>query len=254
MTITQKEANKQLVQAARYGDNKRVQAALDAGAAIDAMDDHGSTALICAAVNGRTETCQLLLDNGANIHAANDSGSTALVRAANYNYIATCQLLLEKGADINVVPKDGYTALMWSAYLGETKTSQFLLRQGAAVPTILPKENQNLAEKISGYLTEMKAFAQKAFPTGNKPARAVCITPEGKPTDALLDACATGQFAALIAAPLLHTKNPDDRKLFLDIYKALPKHWQNEEAALYLQVRRDMQPARTPSPIGRGRG
>jgi ankyrin repeat protein len=254
MTMTQEEANKLLMKAADSGDIAKVQAALDAGADIHARDRFGHTALIWAASNGHIETCRLLLEKGTDIHAVNIHGDNALIRAAGNGRTEICRLLLEKGADIHAVDKDDKTALILAAHNCHTKTCKFLLRQGAAMPMIFPKGKEHLAERLTKYLSEMKTSAQKAFPTGHKPTHEACLTSEGKPTDAVLDACATDQFAALIAAPLLHTKNPDDRKLFLDIYKALPKHWQNEEAALYLQARRDMQQTKTPSPPGRGLG
>jgi 26S proteasome non-ATPase regulatory subunit 10 len=287
MSMTQEEANKLLLEAATAGKNKKVQAALDAGAAIDAVDSAGITALMWAAYGNHSETCQLLLEKDADVNVANNNGNTALLAAAAKGYVKTCRLLLEKRADINVVSKvgitpliraainghietcllllengahinavdkDGNTPLILTAWNDHIKTCSLLLRQGAGIPAACLKGEGKVAKLISGCLAEMKASAQAAFPTGQKPARKTCLTPEGKPTDAVLDACATDQFAALIAAPLLHTKHPDDRKLFLDIYKALPKHWQNEEAALYLQVRRDMQPARTPPATGKGRG
>jgi hypothetical protein len=244
MTMTQEEADILLLGAAKSGDNQKVRAALDADAAIDVVDDSNVTALIWAAYCNHSETCQLLLEKGANIHAVDANGNTALIWAAHFGYNKICQLLLENGADINAVDNGGDTALLSAGLNGKTETCQFLLRQGAAVPTTFTKGKEDLAETFANYLAEMKASAQKAFPIGQKPAREACISAEGKPTDAVLNACATGQFAALVAAPLLRTKNPDDRKLFLDIYKSLPKHWQNQEAALYLIACRGSQPQR----------
>jgi ankyrin repeat protein len=320
MTITQEKVNNRLLDAAMKGDNEKVLAALDAGAAIDALDYSGYTALMLAAGNGHTETCQLLLDKeadinvankngytalmsaayknspeickmllerGADVHALNDDGRTVLIQIARYGHTEICQLLLDNGADINAVARDGYTALMLAAGSGQTETCRLLLdkeadinavnkngstalmlasynhrieachllmRYGAIVPTISPKEEENFKKYFFFDLSEMKASAQEAFPAGQKPARETCLTPEGKPTDALLDACASGLFVQRIAAPLLHTKNPDNRKLFFDIYKSLPKHWKNEEATLYLQAVRGMQQTKTPSPPGRGLG
>jgi hypothetical protein len=47
--------------------------------------------------------------------------------------------------------------------------------------------------------------------------------------------CLTGQFTTLVAAPLIASIGPDDRRLFQDVWDALPLHWKNRYQNLYLQ-------------------
>ena len=62
-----------LVVAAAGGDVARVASLLAGGAPIDAVNDHGQTALHVAARCGRIETAALLLARGAS-HAVGSSG------------------------------------------------------------------------------------------------------------------------------------------------------------------------------------
>jgi hypothetical protein len=60
-----------------------VSALIAAGAAVNAADATGNTALMMAAKKGRTTTISVLLDAGANINAENESGHTALEIASS---------------------------------------------------------------------------------------------------------------------------------------------------------------------------
>eukprot|EP00208_Stichococcus_sp_RCC1054_P007280 CAMPEP_0206143426 /NCGR_PEP_ID=MMETSP1473-20131121/20542_1 /ASSEMBLY_ACC=CAM_ASM_001109 /TAXON_ID=1461547 /ORGANISM="Stichococcus sp, Strain RCC1054" /LENGTH=70 /DNA_ID=CAMNT_0053538823 /DNA_START=205 /DNA_END=413 /DNA_ORIENTATION=+ len=56
-----------LVDGARYGDLEDVVAALEDGVAVDAVDEHGRTALHMASGNGHLEVVSALLDRGADV-------------------------------------------------------------------------------------------------------------------------------------------------------------------------------------------
>ncbi len=241
-----------LMEAARFDHTETCRLLLEKKADIFAADNAGITALMQAADSGHTETCRLLLEKGADINAMDNDGDTVLMWAAVNGWTETCQLLLDNGADINAVSKDSYTALLLVARYYHPETAQYLLRQGAAVPGLFPDGDQALAnrainnyvKRISSHLAAMKASGQAAFPAGQKLLREECLTPEGKPTDALLDVCATGQFAALIAAPLLRAQDKEGWALFKEIYHALPLCWQEREAATYLGQLARMEPPR----------
>ena len=80
------------------------------GAAVDAIDADGCSALHGAAANGMAHTAALLLSSGASIDLVDLDGSTALHAAVMDSQVATVALLLERGASISVRSVDGYTA------------------------------------------------------------------------------------------------------------------------------------------------
>jgi ankyrin repeat protein len=87
--------------AAEYGRTAVVQLLLEAGAAVDAVDEEDNTALHLAAWNGHTPVVQLLLDAQASVNAAGNERATALHYAAYDGHIEVVQLLLEAGAAVN---------------------------------------------------------------------------------------------------------------------------------------------------------
>lgn len=74
---------------------KVVELLLNQGAAVDAKDVAGTTALMTAAAHCNGEILQLLLRHGANLNARNGAGRTVLSSAGN---AATVRLLLSSGA------------------------------------------------------------------------------------------------------------------------------------------------------------
>ena len=91
--------------AAREGHNDAVSALLDAGADLDARDDHGRTPLFVASGAHKIETVRLLLEAGAAVNAARKDGRTALHAGAENR--AMVELLLDAGADVNA-GRDGW--------------------------------------------------------------------------------------------------------------------------------------------------
>jgi ankyrin repeat protein len=128
----------QLEQTLRFdaldGRIERVRSSLDQGAAPDAIDPDGRTALMMAAYNGHTETVKLLLDRGAKVNAVDLMGRTALMYAASGPFAPTVQLLITRGADPNIRDADeGFTALMFAAAEGQVEVIKALLSHGADV-------------------------------------------------------------------------------------------------------------------------
>jgi ankyrin repeat protein len=68
-----------------------------------------------AAWNGQESVVELLLDLGANIDAVDDHGMTALIRAARCGHGKVVQLLRNRGANCEVKDKKGWTALKWQS-------------------------------------------------------------------------------------------------------------------------------------------
>ena len=72
-----------------------------------------------ASFNGHTAVNALLLENGAAINAREVNGRTALMYASSGPFAETVELLLEKGADVNIQgTAEGFTALMTAAAEG----------------------------------------------------------------------------------------------------------------------------------------
>ena len=93
--------NQQLLRAAATGDLAGVEAALQAGAAVDAHGQFGDTALNEAAQSGHLEVTRRLLDAGANLENVGGGDLTPVMAATFAGHFAVVQLLLERGARVN---------------------------------------------------------------------------------------------------------------------------------------------------------
>lgn len=101
----------ELVEAATEGDDALVRERLDGGAAPDARNEKGQSALAMAAARGHTDVVQLLLDFGADPNGAGSDPSPA--RAACTTASGEClRLLLAAGADPNACFTDGQSLLV----------------------------------------------------------------------------------------------------------------------------------------------
>jgi ankyrin repeat protein len=140
----QERLNKELLGAAKTGNNDEIRRLLKAGADIFARDKYAGTALHWAANNEHAETCKLIIekyeekDRDMNtmmfVGTHDRDGYTALHYAADNGNVQICALLLEKGADINA--KEGmhdWTALHTAALEGKTDVCALLLEKGADI-------------------------------------------------------------------------------------------------------------------------
>jgi uncharacterized protein len=137
-----KRWNAALTEAARMGDVKAVEAALDNGADVNARDADGITPLMHAARGDRPEIAnppmtdhpevvELLIKRGADINAKTDSGFVALFWAARYGHDRVTKVLITHGADVNAKDKDGTTALKWASTNQQAKVVELLKEAGA---------------------------------------------------------------------------------------------------------------------------
>lgn len=99
---------------------------LDAGADIDAPDEHGFTALHSMQIAGPGETTRLLLSRGARVDVVDGDGWTPLHAAATFLLVDAVQLLLAHGADPRAKNKRGYTPLHEALDDGNERTTRFL--------------------------------------------------------------------------------------------------------------------------------
>ena len=83
---------------------------LEKGAAIDARDLDGSTALFKAAENGRMAIVRLLVEAGANVNLPGRSDVSPVAAGAFMGSEPIVRYLIEKGADLNGLDKTGKAA------------------------------------------------------------------------------------------------------------------------------------------------
>jgi ankyrin repeat protein len=125
------QATAQLFSAARLGCVGEAGALLDRGAAVDARDREGMTALAKSAQAGKIKVMRLLLDRRANVEAQSVNGSTPLYYAAEADRAEAVRLLLDRGADPNIPGRSGERPLAAAAYNGSVDTVALLLKRGA---------------------------------------------------------------------------------------------------------------------------
>jgi uncharacterized protein len=116
---------------ARLGCEREARALLDRGAAVDAKDREGATALARAAQAGKAGVATLLIDHGAKVNARAVDGSTPLFYAAEADRAAMTRLLLDRGADPNIPGRAGLRPLAAAAFNGSEESVALLLKRGA---------------------------------------------------------------------------------------------------------------------------
>ena len=94
-------ADQQLWRAARDGDLAGVEAALDAGAQVNARGEYGDSALNLAAEYGHLDVVLRLLAAGADIENLGGADKTPLMCAAFAGQVPVARKLLDHGARIN---------------------------------------------------------------------------------------------------------------------------------------------------------
>jgi ankyrin repeat protein len=170
---------------------------LDSGAAIEAADDKGDTALTTAAQHGHATLAGMLLDRGAAIEAADDKGATALIAAAHHGHAALVEMLLDRGAAIETTNINGDTALIVAATKGHTGTVEMLLDMGATIEaTDICRRNALVFAARNGHtatvqlLLERCAAIEAASNSGNTALIWAAHNGHIDTVEALLDRCA----------------------------------------------------------------
>ncbi len=134
------DSTQDLFKAIDNKDLSAAQAALDAGANVNALAENllkiaNISPLSYAVDHDATDIVKLLLGHGANVNfTAPLDGSTPLTVAAERGDVEICRMLLEKGATVEVF--DGmmeYSPLIWAAETGHEDEVTLLLNHDAAV-------------------------------------------------------------------------------------------------------------------------
>ncbi len=123
-----------LIAATLAGDHSRVEALLDAGAPVDAVDEADNTPLILAARDGRLDIAALLIGRGARIDWQDDEKVTPLIIAAFRDHHAIVELLLAHGAAVDIRDQWRRTALDYALRRGADDTIARRLRAAGAQP------------------------------------------------------------------------------------------------------------------------
>jgi ankyrin repeat protein len=133
---TLSQVDRDLLTAARLGDDTRVDAALSAGANTNVKRRDGRTPLMLAAESGDVATVAALLTYGADPNVRAVYGETALMLATP-NVV---QLLVESGAEVNARFGSGKTILMSTT---DAEKARALLAAGAEVDARLDGEGDS---------------------------------------------------------------------------------------------------------------
>ena len=98
-----------------------VEAAIRAGADVNARDEESYTALMYAVTGPAKEVAEALIASGADVNARNDYGMTALMLTQMFSMTShwspeeMTDILVKAGADVNIKDNDGMTALLLAA-------------------------------------------------------------------------------------------------------------------------------------------
>ena len=109
---------------------EQVQALIDAGADVNAVDEYELTVLM-SAIKYQPSVVQTLIDADVDVNAVNLFGQTALMVAAG-DQPSVVQTLIDAGADVNAASRNGFTALMAAAG-DQPSVVQTLIDAGADV-------------------------------------------------------------------------------------------------------------------------
>ena len=116
-----------LIGAAERGDAAAVQRLLREGAAVNARDGRGRTALLAATHANRVEVARVLITAGADVNAKDAIEDSPFLYAGAEGRNEILKLILAAGADVKSTNRYGGTALIPAADRGHVETVQILL-------------------------------------------------------------------------------------------------------------------------------
>src|SRR5687767_6994071 len=114
-----------LLEAIRRNDDAGVKALIRSGVDLNLPDEHGTTPLMHAALLAGPRVVRRLIVGGAAVNAANRFGATALMWAVSQP--ENVRLLLQHGADVNARASNGWTALSAATRQSQLTSMRLLL-------------------------------------------------------------------------------------------------------------------------------
>lgn len=173
--------DKNLILAARRGDNAQVEKLIAAGAQLEAKDVDGATALHAAANQDHVETVSLLVRLGANVNTRNHHGFRPLDDQVWYYHNAEMAgTLIENGASL-----DG--TYQWQDVLGMPEgspTSMLEMLQGMASSKNDP--NRDFAAQVLKHIPTDKALSLGHRPEA-KPEQPIDVSAAAAALDEMAD-------------------------------------------------------------------
>jgi len=118
---------------AYMGDLAKLEAFIQEGVDINALDSHGYAPLHYAVQNGQKEVAELLIARDADVNATNNGGNTPLHFAVRAGHKDIVELLITKGADINAKDTLGRTPIDLAVNQGRKEIAKLLLSKGCDV-------------------------------------------------------------------------------------------------------------------------
>lgn len=119
-----------LMDAAGQGHEAVVEALVQAGAAVDAQDNNGLTALVHAATNGRLTVVQVLAPGA--YRKSGQLEDMAFIQAMYNSHMDVIKAMLEAGANPDLaLDHTATTVIMWAVGEGRVKMVETLLEAGA---------------------------------------------------------------------------------------------------------------------------
>ena len=149
--------NQQLLESAQSGDLKKILLALESGADVNCLDEHGSNSLHIATQNNCIEIVEALIAAKININALTPDGWTAMHFAAVRGYEEIAKMLIEAGIDVRVAGlRYKRTALHYAADQGRSNVVYLLLNAGA------DKNAADIENHTPIFLAERKGYEETA--------------------------------------------------------------------------------------------
>ncbi|XAR65967.1 hypothetical protein NMG60_11011990 [Bertholletia excelsa] len=112
------ERGEAVLDAARRGDLRQLEALLEQDASVDFHDQYGLTALHVAAIKGHKDAVMMLAEFMSDLEPRDGDGHTPLHLAAEGGCAATVEVLIDRGANVNTTSKRGRRLSRWLGLWG----------------------------------------------------------------------------------------------------------------------------------------
>lgn len=119
--------------AAARDDAATIKALLSKGAAIDARDGHGQTALLVATHANKINAAKALIEAGADVNAKDNIEDSPYLYAGARGHLEILKMTLSRGADLKSTNRYGGTALIPASERGHVETVRTLIEAGVDV-------------------------------------------------------------------------------------------------------------------------